>query len=588
MGLIKPLLPDLDMAQWRSLPHLRRLKPLAQHWVDHGFGTPYAIHLLYVMKAAGYAVGGLAVAAATTPGIGSLGDFGSWWFELIVYQKIVIWTLLFEVVGIGCGSGPLTLRFLPPLGGLLYWLRPGTVRLAPWPRIPLTAGTRRSVIDVALYIAVLASAVWLLFSPGDPGRVPPGNTVGLIDPVRLVPLVVALVVLGLRDKTIFLAARGEHYWVTLLVFALPFADMVLGLKFVMVALWWGAATSKLNRHFPFVVAAMISNSPLQRVKWFKRKFYRRFPEDLRPSRLAGLAAHTGTVIEFTVPAVLLLSSGGTVTTLALAIMVLFHAHIFTTFALGVPQEWNVFIVYSAIVLFGHYAGVGFGDAGAPLLLALLAAALVAMVALGNLAPRLVSFLASMRYYAGNWATSLWCFKEGAEEVLDRAIRKSSALPVTQLSKLYGPEVANLLLYKGLAWRAMHTHGRALMGLLPRAVPDLDGYTIREGETIAGLVIGWNFGDGHLHDESLLRAIQERCGYAEGELRVVILESQPIHRQRQHYRIVDAAAGLIEEGYVDVADMVSRQPWLDSDAPDSEGTIPVHEVRRGPSMVTLNP
>ncbi|HEX6684506.1 MAG TPA: DUF3556 domain-containing protein [Candidatus Limnocylindrales bacterium] len=573
MGLIKPLLPELDLAEWRSRPHLQRIKPLAQHWVDHGFGTPYAIHLLYVVKVAAYAIGGLAVVAATTPGIGSLGEVGTWWFELIVFQKIVIWTLLWEVLGLGCGSGPLTLRFLPPLGGLLYWLRPGTVRLPPWPRIPLTGGTRRGPLDVALYLAVLASAVWLLLSPGESG---------LIDPARLVPLVVALAVLGLRDKTIFLAARGEHYWVVLLVFALPGADMVLGLKLVMVALWWGAATSKLNRHFPFVVAVMISNSPLQRVKWLKRRFYRRFPEDLRPSRLAALAAHTGTVIEFTVPAVLLFSSGGTLTAVALAIMVLFHSHIFSTFPMGVPLEWNVFFVYSALVLFGHYAGIGFGDAGAPVLVALLATALFAVVALGNVAPRLVSFLPSMRYYAGNWATSLWCFREGAEDVLDRSIRKAGTRPVTQLSKLYGAEVANLLLYKGLAWRAMHTHGRALMGLLPRAVPDLDAYAIREGETVAGTVLGWNFGDGHLHDESLLRAVQERCGYAEGDLRVVILESQPIHRQCQHYRIVDAAAGLVEEGYVDVADMVSRQPWLDGD-----GTIPVRDVRRGPNLVTLN-
>ncbi|HZM82818.1 MAG TPA: DUF3556 domain-containing protein [Candidatus Limnocylindrales bacterium] len=586
MGLIKPLLPDLDTAQWRSLPHLQRLKPLAEHWVDHGFGTPYAIHLLYVVKVAGYAVGGLAVAAATA-GIGSLGDLGSWWFELIVFQKIVIWTLLWEVLGLGCGSGPLTLRFLPPLGGLLYWLRPGTVRLPPWPRIPLTGGTRRGPLDVALYLAVLASAVWLLLSPAAAtGTIPPGNTVGLIDPVRLVPLIVALVLLGLRDKTIFLAARGEHYWVTLLVFLMPYPDQVLGLKLVMVAMWWGAATSKLNRHFPFVVAIMISNSPLQRVKWLKRKFYRRFPEDLRPSRLAALAAHTGTVIEYTVPAVLLLSSGGAVTMIALTIMVLFHTHIFSTFPMGVPLEWNVFFIFSALVLFGHYAGIGFGDVGAPLLVVLLAAALAAVVALGNLAPRLVSFLPSMRYYAGNWATSLWCFRGGAEEVLDRNIRKASSRPVSQLSKLYGSEVADLLLYKGLAWRALHHHGRALMGLLPRAVPDLDAYAIREGETIAGLVLGWNFGDGHLHDESLLRAVQERCGFAEGDLRVVILESQPIHRQCQHYRIVDAAAGLIEEGYVDVADMVSRQPWLDGFEPEGEGTIPVRDVRRGSAEVTL--
>ena len=49
----------------------------------------------------------------------------------------------------------------------------------------------------------------------------------------------------------------------------------------------------------------------------------------------------------------------------------------------------------------------------------------------------------------------------------------------------------------------------------------------------------------------------------------MLESQPIHVQRQHYRIYDAATGLIEQGYVNVADMVDRQPWLDADS-----TIPV--------------
>ena len=42
----------------------------------------------------------------------------------------------------------------------------------------------------------------------------------------------------------------------------------------------------------------------------------------------------------------------------------------------------------------------------------------------------------------------------------------------------------------------------------------------------------------------------------------MLESQPAHVQRQRYRIYDAATGLVEEGWVDVADMVERQPWLD--------------------------
>jgi Transmembrane protein of unknown function (DUF3556) len=85
--------------------------------------------------------------------------------------------------------------------------------------------------------------------------------------------------------------------------------------------------------------------------------------------------------------------------------------------------------------------------------------------------------------------------------------------------------------------------------------------VREGELVAGVVLGYNFGDGHFHDRSLLEAVQERCRFEPGELRVVTLESQPAHVQRQRYRIYDAATGLVEEGEVSVAEMVGRQPWL---------------------------
>jgi hypothetical protein len=92
--------------------------------------------------------------------------------------------------------------------------------------------------------------------------------------------------------------------------------------------------------------------------------------------------------------------------------------------------------------------------------------------------------------------------------------------------------------------------------------------VREGELVAGVVLGYNFGDGHFHDQRLLAAVQDRCRFGPGELRVVTLESQPAHVQRQRYRIWDAADGLVEEGYVEVADMVRRQPWLD------DGPFPV--------------
>jgi hypothetical protein len=80
--------------------------------------------------------------------------------------------------------------------------------------------------------------------------------------------------------------------------------------------------------------------------------------------------------------------------------------------------------------------------------------------------------------------------------------------------------------------------------------------VREGELISNVVNGWNFGDGHFHDHQLLEAVQERCRFAPGDVRVITLESQPAHDTRQRYRIYDAADGLL----VEVDDMVELQPW----------------------------
>ncbi|MBV8429956.1 MAG: DUF3556 domain-containing protein, partial [Solirubrobacterales bacterium] len=118
------------------------------------------------------------------------------------------------------------------------------------------------------------------------------------------------------------------------------------------------------------------------------------------------------------------------------------------------------------------------------------------------------------------------------------------------------------LEKGLAFRSMHSHGRALNGLAARAVASVDDYNLRDGEIVSGVINGWNFGDGHFHDDQLITAVQERCDFAEGDLRVVVLEGQPIHRQKQHYWLYDASAGLLEEGWVDVSEMVRRGPWLE--------------------------
>ena len=73
MGFVAPDLPDLDHDEWSRRPYSERLKPLAQHWVEHGFGTPSAIYLVYVLKIGLY-VAGAAWFISMTPGLGGLGD----------------------------------------------------------------------------------------------------------------------------------------------------------------------------------------------------------------------------------------------------------------------------------------------------------------------------------------------------------------------------------------------------------------------------------------------------------------------------------------------------------------------------------
>jgi hypothetical protein len=569
MGFFKPELPQIDMAEWGKGTRSEKIQPMARHWAEVGFGTPVALHLFYVVKIGLYILGGW-LFALTTRGIDGFTAVGSWWSEPIVFEKVVLYTMLFEVVGLGCGFGPLNNRFFPPMGSILYWLRPNTIRLPPWPdRIPLTKGTARTPVDVALYAALLVMLLWALFSDGT-GPVPSlGTDIGLLPLWQIWVILGLLTVAGLRDKVIFLAARGEVYASLAVTFLFPAVDMIVASKVVFVVIWMGAATSKLNHHFPFVISTMMSNNPLIRAKSMKRAFFERFPDDLRPGRLSRIVAHGGTTVEMLVPVALFFSHGGWLTAVAAVIMVCFHLAILTAIPMGVPLEWNVFMIYGVGALFVAHADLGLSDLQYPVPVAILFAVLAGIVIAGNMFPRKISFLPGMRYYAGNWDTTLWCVKPSADEKIARGLVAIASMPAAQLERYYGKDRAQIPMYLGYAFRAMNTHGRALFTLAHRAMAghNEDDYVITDGERICSTAIGWNFGDGHMHNEQLITAMQERCHFEPGEVRVVLLDAQPIHKQTQEYRLVDAATGEFERGYVRVADMVTRQPWDD--------TVPVH-------------
>jgi hypothetical protein len=573
-GILRPSLPVVDFDEWSRGTRAEKLRPMARHWAEVGFGTPVLLHLCYVVKIGLYLLGGW-LFALTTEGIDGFTAVGTWWSEPIVFQKVVLFTMLFEVVGLGCGFGPLNNRFFPPMGSILYWLRPGTIRLPPWPdRVPGTRGTRRTLFEVVLYAALLIMLLVALVSNGTGPDAALDTTVGVLPVWQIAAELGLLAVLGLRDKTIFLAARGEVYAALAVTFLFGGADLIVGAKIVFVVIWIGAAVSKLNKHFPFVVSTMMSNSPVVRPRALKRLFFERFPDDLRPGRLSRWFAHGGTAVEMGAPLVLFFTHGGWPTAVAATALIGFHLVILTAIPMGVPLEWNVFMIFGVLTLFVAHADVGLSAVGNPVPLVLLLILLAGVVAVGNLFPRKVSFLPGMRYYAGNWDTTLWCIRPSADAKIRAGIVAVATMPAAQLQRFYGsPEAAQIPLYLGYAFRAFNTHGKALFTLAHRAMADHDeaDYVLTDGERICSTALGWNFGDGHLHSEQLIAALQQRCGFEPGEVRVVLLDAQPIHRQTQRYRLVDAATGEFESGSVRVADMVVRQPWDDD--------VPVYPDRR---------
>ncbi|WP_226350156.1 DUF3556 domain-containing protein [Pseudonocardia sp. ICBG601] len=589
MGFKTGDFPPVDLDTFLDRPLFERTKALALHWTQYGFGSPKMIPTTYVVKLLVlYGVIGTALITWTS-GVGPFWEVSGWWDQPVVYQKLVLWTVLLEVVGVAGSWGPIAGKFRPMTGGILFWARPGTIRLRPWKAVPGTDGDTRTVLDVVLYLGLVASLLTAVVLPGVPSAslsaVLPDNTSGLVAPWLMIAPIVLLVLCGLRDKTIFLAARGEQYLPAMVFFGtLPFVDMIVAAKLLICMVWIGAGVSKFGRHFTNVIPPMVSNSPCIPSKWIKRAHYRDASGDLRPSRLATFMAHVGgTTVEIITPLVLLFSTDHRLTLAGVVLMVVFHLFITSTFPLAVPLEWNILFGYLAIFLFLGFPngdGFGVGDMSSPVLTVAIVACLAFFPVLGNLRPDLVSFLPSMRQYAGNWASALWTFTPGAEEKLNRLPHRPTTNQVDQLQALgYPPAVAEVTMQQTIAWRSMHSQGRGLFSVLAARLDDLDSRTVREAEFGCNSVIGFNFGDGHLHDAQLIAALQKRIGFAPGEFVVCWVESQAIHSSVQHYQLIDAALGVVERGYWKVADAVAEQPWLPN------GPIPLTVTWRAPQRAT---
>lgn len=583
MGFVSPSTPPVAPAEYLRMPLRDRVRIQAQDWLYEGFATPKVLNIIYVVKMLGlYLALGIWLTSLTSDV--RFTEVGTWWDNTVTYQKLAVWLMLLEVLGLGGAWGPLCGHFKPMTGGLRYWLRPGTIRMAPWPgKVPGTGGDTRTVLDVVLYVAVLAALVVPLATPAHAVAGFAGQET--IPGWTFVPVLVLMPLTGLRDKAVFLAGRSEQYlpimlWSCLLAGSDHFVAMVIAFKVVIVCVWLGAGTSKFTPYFEHVVPPMISNSPSIPLKVVKRLHYRGAPDDMLPSRLSWVMAHIfGTLVEIAIPVILLLTTNATVAAVGAVCLAIFHLFITSTFPLAVPLEWNVFFAFAAINLWiGHDPSVFsiWHFEPAWVLVPMFALGLFFPV-LGELRPDLVSFLPGMRQYAGNWATGLWAMRPGVEERL-----KELPLVVPQAEQLvamkYEPDQAEMMVQRILGWRAMHGQGRGLFSVAYEHLDDIDARTVRDGELVCSTILGWNFGDGHLHDAHLVAAVQRRLDLAPGDLVVVYAEGQPLHRRTQEYQVIDAALGVVERGTWLSADCVAQQPWL----PD--GPIPLTPTWTAPGYV----
>jgi hypothetical protein len=574
MPLMSGSFPPVEPETFMQQPYRERLKTLSRHWVDYGFGSPKVIMVMYLLKLVFFfAVGGILVGTLTSH-LNPLHP-SAWFDQPIFWQKAILWTVLLECLGVAGSWGPLAGHFQPMTGGWHYYGRPGTIRLAPWPdKVPFTKGDERTAFDVLLYVLLLAALVVALALPGvhthGIDRALASNK-GLVREAAVIPVIALLVLLGLRDKVLFIAARAEQYLPALIFFAFfPFVDMIVAAKLLIVIVWLGAGFSKCNRHFPNVLGPMVSNVPWLPVKAIKRMHYANFPEDLRPSGFTQRLAHgPGMFGELVPPVILLFSHNHILTVSAAVFMIGYHLFIISTFPLAVPLEWNVVFMYLTAFLFLGYPaqdGYALGNMGTGLLIVTVIGLLFFPV-LGNLRPDLVSFLPSMRQYAGNWASAMWAFAPGGEQKLNDGIKKAALMQKDQLQlKLpllgYEEPVAEVTMNMMLAWRSMHSQGRGLNSVMINQLgDDIDHYTLREAEFSCNAIVGFNFGDGHLHDQSLIRAIQKRCRFAPGEFIAVWVESEPVFSGIQRYWVMDAAVGVVETGSWKVREAVAEKNWL---------------------------
>ena len=291
----------------------------------------------------------------------------------------------------------------------------------------------------------------------------------------------------------------------------------------------------------------------------RRLMYRDFPRDLTPSSAAVTWATPARSSSSPCPSSSSPRAGGTQTLVGLVLMLGLHGFITSNVPMGVPLEWNVMMVYGGFFLFWKHAAVSVLSMSAPVAAVVLLMGVVVPF-LGNVFPSKIPFLLAMRYYAGNWAYSVWLFKGDSHEKLER-LTKSSPWIHDQLGRLYDSAQCVGIVGKVIAFRLMHLHGRVLEKAIPIATGGTS--TTTNGST-ARSSPAWSSAGTSATATSTARSSFAPSRRSAASRKASCAASwwrpSPSAKSTLHYRIHDAKTGLLEEGHADVRLLRNRHPW----------------------------
>lgn len=556
-----------DYARFKSMGFRQRVHLISSAWAVQGNNLPLVAVLFYLAKTALFLYSFLVLCVNRAQEES----------ETRTLIRFLVYSSMWESFGMGCGSGPSTGKFLPPvLTSFFHFVYMGTPKIPAMKRL----GTRRGILDVVLFSLYLNYSCKLAFS-----------TAAEINVNELQVWLVVYVCLAICDQVFFLASRGEIMGSMMVATGLvllsssPDDDVQVkrAIRSIQLLVWFWAGVSKHGEWWCYVMPVMTACNPFLKPlpHSIKLAMFKDWPRSLEPSVLARRVALMGFAAEFFFPACL--AVGGPVAGwIGFSLAVGFHLFILAQIPMGAPLEWNVFTIVLTVYAFTSstnvftscrdivvmgdqrwsveqaklIGGLEFPGLVLPTSFTVCAYILIAHVVLplyGNLHPERISFLLAHRYYAGNWPTTCWLVKRSALGKLKR-IWAFSSLPHDQLACLYLEESLEQLEYRALCGRMMHLNSRALLKLLPLAVDaeedsaeKLDEYLIIEGELFAGTTLGWCFGDGHLCGEALLREIQSRCDFQAEELKHISIEPFPLFGNELTWAIRNEQCQILQAG-----------------------------------------